>query len=139
MQLSDQARRFVLVFTTLVAIALFVAAGMMADTGPGKVNNSAGGGIEDQIPRPGDRVLRQDMVGVDLADGWTGVLAVDGVEIPEAQVIRNQATNEILFQAGDGKVVTELTPGTRCMEAEVWQLARGPGESRRVSWCFEAL
>lgn len=137
--MSDQTRRFILTFATLVAIALIVVAVMMADTGPGSVSDTAGGGVEDQIPRPGDQLLRQDRVGIDLAEGWTGTLALDGVEIPETQVTRNPTQNQILFQAGPNKVVTELETGTRCLVARVWEIALGPGTARTVSWCFEVL
>jgi hypothetical protein len=139
MPLSDQQRRFVLVFTTISALALVVLGVMLADTGPSSVGDTAGGAVEDQIPRPGDQILRQDQVGVDLAEGWTGTLTVEGITIPEEQVTRNLGPNQILFQPGPGKVLEELGGGSRCVVATVWEIARGPGQARPVSWCFEVL
>ncbi len=137
--LSDQTRRFVLTFAMLAALALIVVGVMAADTGPSAVSDTAGGAVEDQFPRAGDQILRQEQVGIDLAEGWMGSLAVNGIEIPEQQVIRNSGQNQLFFQAGAGKVLEELPSGSTCMTATLWEIARGPAQSRAVTWCFEVL
>jgi hypothetical protein len=50
-------------------------------------------------------VLRQAQIGIDLAPGWTGVLIINGTEIPEDQLTIIPELNQVFYQPADGKEV----------------------------------
>jgi hypothetical protein len=88
-------------------------------------------------PPPGDRVLRQAEIAVDLEPGYTGVLTVDGVRIPEDQHDRITGLNRVAFTPGKGKELTKLRPGHRCASVELWQVTIPDAPHRTYRWCFE--
>jgi hypothetical protein len=96
-------------------------------------NGLAGGdAVEQLIPGRNAETLSQAEVGVDLADGWEGVLVLNGQELPSADVRTVQALNQILYRPPDG-----LESGQNCMRAVIWPSAEGRDQSRNVDWCFE--
>lgn len=118
----------------LVALAALVTAGMLANTGTdGPVSVSA---VERFIPTEGSVVIRQARVGIDLAPGFTGVLIVDGVEIPEDQLDRVEALNEIYFAPREGTEIEAFEPGPLCMSALYWPVGADRSVARSTSWCF---
>ena len=94
--------------------------------------------VERVFPARDSEVLRQQQVGIDLGARYTGVLIVNGIEIPETQLIRQPALNQVFFQPTDGYAVEELLPGRNCVIALVWRVTESRDESRSVDWCFEA-
>jgi hypothetical protein len=84
-------------------------------------------------------VIRQAAIGVDLAPGWTGDLRINGVEIPEDQLNRNDPLNQFSFQPGEGKDIASLAPGRVVATAIIWRPLQGESReqgSRRVTWEF---
>ena len=67
--------------------------------------------IEAINPSTGELTGLIDDVEVDLADQYTGVLVLDGVEIPEDQLDRIEQLGVIAFRPGPGKEIT--TPADR--------------------------
>jgi hypothetical protein len=93
--------------------------------------------VEQVVPGDGDAALRQSQIGVDLEPGWTGVLAVDGTEIPEDQLRRNEPLNQVFFTPGEGQVIEELDPGSHNASALIWRTAsQTRNEGRTVNWSF---
>jgi hypothetical protein len=93
--------------------------------------------VEQQFPTPDSEALQQVQVGIDLGNRFTGVLVVDGIEVPEEQLVRQAALNQVFFSPGEGQVVEEWEPGRNCVRAIVWPIIEGRDESRTVDWCFE--
>ena len=96
--------------------------------------------VEHLVPKANDEVLRQSELGIDLAPGYDGTLAVNGVDIPVEDQRRVPEQNQVFFTPGDGKAVEHLVAGPNCVTATVWKAADGPGTAndRTFSWCFEA-
>ena len=96
--------------------------------------------VERLVPQRDAEVLRQAELGIDLAPGYDGTLAVNGVDIPVEDQRRVPEQNEVYFTPGEGKAVEQLRAGRNCVTATVWQAAEGPGTSneRTIAWCFEA-
>jgi hypothetical protein len=93
--------------------------------------------VEQVVPGDGEAALRQSQIGVDLETGWTGVLAVDGTEIPEDQLRRNDPLNQVFFTPGEGQVIEELDPGNHNASALIWRTAsQTRNEGRTVNWEF---
>jgi hypothetical protein len=101
-------------------------------------NTEALGQIVEQLFPPADsEALQQVQVGIDLGNAFTGVLVVDGIEVPEEQLVRQEALNQVFFSPGDEQVIEQWEPGRNCVQAIVWPIVEGREESRTIDWCFE--
>jgi hypothetical protein len=127
----------VVVVGCLVALA-FTCSAIETDDGTNDVATSGDSPVEQLIPPRDSEILRQEAVGVDLRPGWTGVLIVNGVEIPEDQVDDDAlaATGVLTYTVGDEKAVERFDAGENCVTAEVWRVEDTRADSRSVSWCF---
>lgn len=96
--------------------------------------------VERLIPADGvPTAIRQGEIGIDLQLGWTAVLTINGVRIPEDEHRVNGPENQYYFQPGDGKVIEELAPGDVVVSATIWRPVDGQTEeagSRSVTWRF---
>jgi hypothetical protein len=94
--------------------------------------------VEQVIPADGSpAAVRQSRIGIDLAPGWTGVLQINGVEIPEDQLDRNDPLNQVFFTPGEGKEIERLAPGPVVVNAVIWRTAAETREQGRVvTWRF---
>lgn len=129
-------RRAVPALLVVVALGLIVYAGTLGSGSEEiRITDEA---VERLIPTDGTPVaVRQAEVGIDLAAGWTGVLSVNGREIPEDQLRRVEAQNEIFFQPGEGKEFEAFQAGTIVVEAEIWRTAsESRDDARSVVWSF---
>lgn len=94
--------------------------------------------VEQVFPARDSEALQQVQVGIDLGNRYTGVLVVNGIEVPEEQLVRQEALNQVFFSPGEGQVIEAWTPGRNCVEAIVWPITEGRSASRPVpQWCFE--
>lgn len=154
------ARRIVLTLLVAVGLFLFIYALTLGRSGGQDVAVTSSA-VENRIPTPGAQVLRQASIEIDLATGWTGILQVNGVEIPEDQLnciddcdLPRCSTdpsagprrgcrpaidpqNRVYFVPGDAKVLTTLPTGPACVNAVIWRLTESRAEGRDVSWCFQ--
>src|SRR4029078_2807082 len=82
--------------------------------------------VVTRVPGPGDKVLRQSEVGAELKPGYDGRVLVNGVEIPEDQMVgaldpgsseaqrfgvRPNNRNEVFFKPAAGKDIDTLRTG----------------------------
>lgn len=133
------ARRFVITLLLLVAGGLlWFGATRKADPPEPSALDTA---IEFIVPVQGTSgVLRQAPISIDLAAGWTGVLLINGVEIPEDQLDRNDPLNQISFQPGPGKEIEQLRPGRVVATAIIWRPLLGETRAegaRSFTWEFQ--
>lgn len=88
-------------------------------------------------PEPNALALRQAHIVARLASGYTGVLLIDGVEIPEDQLDRLEGINTVGFTPGKGTETGALKPGRRCATVVYWPIestrARASGSH---GWCW---
>ena len=98
-----------------------------------------GDAVERLVPPQGSQVLRQSELGIDLAPEWTGVLQVNGVEIPEDQLRRVPAQNQVFFTPGPGQEIEELAPGRVDVTALIWRPVAGETreDADTVRWTFQ--
>ena len=125
-----------------VGLLLVLAAGILwyggtqkAESPDPKLLDAAVEALSPPEDSPG--VPRQQPITVDLQPGWTGVLLVNGVEIPEDQLQRTEAQNQFSFQPGEGKIIEQLPPGPVTARAIVWrELESRETDSHSFSWTF---
>lgn len=131
-------RRLLIGLVLVLAALGLLFAGQLAQTG-----EDAGGpvvtgeAVERLIPAAGSEVLAQEPIGVDLAPGYTGVLFLNGVELPEDQLVRRAGIDEILYRPSAEDAAVEFTAGENCAEALVWPVEETREDGRSVTWCFE--
>jgi hypothetical protein len=119
----------------VVAVNLLVAATVIGgrNEGPELPSN-----IEHVIPAPGSGILAQDDVGADLLDTYTGVLLIDGVEIPEDQLRINRPLGEVGFRPGEGKDIVRLEEGLHSATIVYWPQDRSRADAKSFTWQFRA-
>ena len=133
-------RRVVLGLLLIVAVGMFWLAGRHGNADPEPVVSESA--VEQLIPADGSpSVLRQAEIGIDLKDGWTGELSVNGVFIPEDQLRRNEPLAQIFFTPGPGKEIEQFRSGTVVVVASIWRPIDGETreDGRQVVWRFKVL
>jgi len=96
--------------------------------------------IESREPEEGDKVLQQSQITIDLLSGWDGKLTIDGIAIPDDQVVKVREQGIIRFQPARGKALEYFPAGQNCITFTYWQLATGPEQSFTAKpWCFTAV
>jgi hypothetical protein len=132
-------RRLWLPALLLVGLGSILAAGFLGNTG-NQQPVSGQPALEAIIPHDGAQILEQDGVGVDLQVGWTGVLTIDGVDIPASQLEQDNGLNQLIFKPGPGKVLTRLQADRNCARIVFWRLQDGrTADSPSRAWCFNVL
>ncbi len=144
-------RRLVIVLALAVAVGCIVVA---AQTGGGSEGEGADAAIVAYDPSPGGQVARQAPVGVELEQGYDGRLTINGVAIPEEQMVgaispedavdlpaeqqdlgpRPNNKNVVKYQPGPGKAVTEYDTGTVEISVRFWKVSEGPDDARTVTY-----
>jgi hypothetical protein len=137
---STLVRRLLIAGFVIVCLAGIVWAFTLVETNDGSndIAVTDSGPVERLIPPRDSEILRQEPVGVDLRPGWTGVLIVNNVEIPEDQVFDDnlESTGELTYTVGDGKAVEHWEAGQNCVTAVLWRVEETRDEARNVTWCF---
>ena len=133
-------RRLLIAVGLLAVVGLLYAAGHNGNTEAPPVATK--GVVEEVIPGNGSpSVLRQAEIGIDLIDGWTGELTINGVAIPDDQLRRVDQLNQLFFTPGPGKEIERLQAGPVLVVASIWNYAAGETreDASQVTWTFTAL
>jgi hypothetical protein len=109
--------------------------------------------VEQVVPKPGDLVLRQSEVGIDLKPGYRGVLVIDGQEIGTTDLssdatqaapagaphdaVFDPAQNTVHFQPRQGATIEEFAPGSHEITAIYWKLDQTRDSAKQFSWRFQ--
>lgn len=121
----------------LLAANLAVYAIVVSDTNPVGTGD-APRTVERLIPERGSLIRPQEDVGADLADDYTGVLLVDGTEVPEDQLQRVVELGQVSFRPGPGKDFERWSPGTHTATVVYWpQIRQRTSSSPTYSWDFK--
>ncbi len=96
--------------------------------------------IEAVTPAPNSLTGLIDTVSVDLADQYTGVLVIDGVEIPEDQLERVVGIQTVSFRPGPDKVISRFRAGVNQVVVKYWngRLQDRPTKPFSYNWQFRA-
>jgi hypothetical protein len=130
--------RWGLVAVVLVAVLnLAVIALDESDTAPG--GHTLPSAIDSVTPAPGELVRLQDTIGADLRDDLTGVLVLDGAEIPEDQLERVVPLAQVTFRPGPQQDLEKLEAGEHTLVVLYWPQGKArPAHPGSYSWSFRA-
>ena len=110
--------------------------------------------VVTRVPGPGDKVLRQSEVGAELKAGYDGRVLVNGVAVPEEQMvgaidpssreaqkygIRPNNRNEVFFKPEKGKVIDTLHTGVNSITIRFWPEKDGQQAARSVTWQISVM
>lgn len=117
----------------VTGIALFVLAFTTSgdDTG-----NPAPAELENIEPSHQALITPQGEVGVDLDNTYTGVLLIDGEEIPEDQIVRIDPLSQVFFQPGAGKDIESFRAGVHSATVVYWPKSLTRDQSQAYTWLF---
>lgn len=87
-------------------------------------------------PGEGEQALRQDRVFVQLDQTYTGVLFINGIEIPEDQLNRAAGLHTMEYVPGPDSATGLLSAGVVQARVEFWELTRNRASSRSYGWSF---
>ena len=137
--------RFRLVAGLVVAVAagLFTLAYLSFQDGsedPILQSGDADEFVDELIPQRNASVVQQQTVGIDLIPTWTGVLVIDGTEIPQDQMQVTPELGLIQFTPNEGLAVEQLRAGTNTVSAIVWPRSESrETAARTIAWTFEVV
>jgi len=146
-------RRVVSSLALAIAFALMVLGFQESQDGGVEQRASRPASVKRVFPSEGASSLRQEPIGAQLGDDFTGELEVDGRPIPldqlelpspisadNAPAARGlTGLNQVSFTPGPGKEIETLEPGSHTVRLLFW---RKVGETREqavpYSWTFSA-
>ncbi len=128
--------RFAIVAIGLMIVAsLVVFVGMESDTKSSTDPDALPSEIASTQPAPGTLNKPQQSVAVALRDDLTGVLIIDGVEIPEDQLDR-PTQSSMVFQPGPEKEFTRFSTGPHLVQAVFWPSIRSRDDAKTYTFGF---
>ena len=120
--------------TVLNLAVVLVSASDTSDTA-----RSFPGTVAAVLPEPGSLSRLQDTVAADLRDDLTGVLVIDGVEVPEDQLERVVALGQVSFRPGPDQDLTRFEPGVHTVTVVYWKQGKmRPTRPDSYTWSFRA-
>jgi hypothetical protein len=119
----------------LLAVNVWIIAGISQRT---NTEGTLPTSIEELIPKPGDLVSPQSSIGVNLRDDLTGILQLNGVEIPLDQLQIQPTVGIVTFAPGPGKDISRLPAGPNRVTVVFWPRASTREKSASsYSWSFK--
>lgn len=118
----------------LVAGNLFVAGFVIGsrNTAPPTLPSA----VQSVYPIPGTLSRPIETIQANLDDLYTGVLILDGVEIPEDQLQREVPLGIVSFRPGKNKEIERLDAGFHRVEVEYWPQEQTRAQSKIYTWTF---
>jgi hypothetical protein len=95
--------------------------------------------IQALFPLPGDTVVRQTAIEVDLPVGYDLELFVDGIRIPAAEIGFTEATGERIWQPGPFSLFAAWTPGDHSVEIAWERIGGGTVDRGEYRWTFRVV
>ncbi len=93
------------------------------------------GPVRELAPRDGDLVLRQAKIEFRTDPSYRASFVIDGVPIPDDEVIYMNGTGIHVYQPGPGKAIEEWSPGFHVVEAH-WDRLSGLPDPGSITWSF---
>ena len=146
-------RRVVSSLALAIATALLIVGLQESQDGGVELRRSRPAAVRRVFPTEGASSLRQEPIGAQLVDEFTGELEVDGRAIPLDQLERPEAAagdnapaargltglNQVSFTPGPGKEIESLAPGRHTARILFWRRAdQTRAQAASYGWEFTA-
>ncbi|NIS30635.1 MAG: hypothetical protein GWN07_10125, partial [Actinobacteria bacterium] len=95
--------------------------------------------IQGLFPLPGDTVVRQTAIEIDLPVGYELDLFVDGIRIPAAEIGVTEATGVRIWQPGPFSLFAAWTPGDHSVEISWERIGGGAVDRGEFRWTFRVV
>ncbi len=92
--------------------------------------------VHDVLPAPSSLVRPLETVSVQLDPRYTGILQIDGKEIPLDQLNVVPGQGSVSFRPGKNKDIEEFTPGTHAVTVVYWKEIESRNKSHSYTWSF---
>ena len=129
--------RFAIVAAVLlVVVNLFFF--LLSESDTSQDANTLPRNVESITPENGE--ILQDEIVVDLRNTFTGVLVIDGAEVPEDQLTRVVDLGQVAFRPGPDKDIEKFEPGLHTVTVLYWEQGqRRPRQPDAYGWNFRAV
>ena len=94
--------------------------------------------IESVNPRPGDTIQRQAPIEVDMVTGYDLEIFIDGIPIPDDQVVGVEATGLFWWRPGPAHLFEQWTRGEHTARI-VWNTSSGLSDTGEYQWSFRSF
>lgn len=91
--------------------------------------------LEGYSPPDAATVLRQTEIEIDLPVDYEIVLVVDGVTIPDSEIVETPETGRFTWRPGDTTVIPEWTPGIHTVWVR-WDRVSDVPDPGEWTWSF---
>lgn len=139
------------ILTIVVALVALVVITNSATTGSEAASQSLPDEVDRLIPVSGGTILRQETIGIDVADGYAASLVINGVpisnpiqyadgtdELVRDGLVINAETGLYTYTPREDGLIERFETGENCVQASVWKSDAEPTSGRTVDWCFSA-
>ena len=139
------------ILAIVAALVALVVVANSATTGSDAASQSLPDEIDRLIPVSGGTILRQETIGIDVADGYTASLVINGVpisnpiqysegteELVQDGLVFNRETGVITYPPREDGLIERFETGRNCVDATVWKADSEPTNGRTINWCFSA-
>lgn len=152
--------RSVLIVTGIVAVGFVIVVQGVLSGVTGDDRTQLPPLIEEVLPVPeAVQVLNQSSVFVDLAEGHTGVLVIDGIEIETINIAETQpdrvepgqqvelpegtifepGNHTLTFTPSEGAPIERFAEGRHRIEVIYWPVDEGRSRARSFTWTFDSV
>jgi len=129
---DDRRARILLIALGLLFVAIVLAAVALNEGGDAEPLPEA---VERVSPRPGDAVIPQSEIVVDMQAGYDLQIVVDGLILSGDEVEVSTATGVHRWAPSDDNTITEWVPGTHTVVIR-WDKVSGLPDRGSYSWSF---
>ncbi len=95
--------------------------------------------VESVFPLPGDTVVRQTALEIDLPVGYSLDLNVDGVTIPQAEIGSTPSTGRYIWQPGPFKLFETWGTGDHTITIRWDRVSGGGPDPGEFTWKFRVI
>ena len=92
--------------------------------------------VEEVFPLPGDTVVRQTAIEIDLPVGYSLTLEVDGIRIPHAEIGFTTGTGRFIWQPGPDRLFEVWTAGEHTVTIRWDRVSGGRPDPGEFTWVF---
>jgi hypothetical protein len=129
--------RVVVVVGVLLAVASLGAL-LLTEADTSRVTVPPQAAVETVNPANGE--ILQDAITADLRNDLTGVLVIDGTEVPEDQTDRVESLGQVSFRPGPGTEIDRFEPGTHTVVVLYWEQGKPrPKHPQSYPWTFRSV